>query len=71
MSPAGFETLHPPMHILRNLGGQFSRLIKRVAAFCEPAVFAVRRWQRQQVLDASEAERLDRIRNPSKYLGKS
>jgi len=32
---------------------------------------AVSQWRRQAVLDAMEAERLDRIRNPSKYRGKS
>ena len=31
---------------------------------------AVKQRRRQTVLDESEAERLDRIRNPSKYLGK-
>jgi hypothetical protein len=30
----------------------------------------LKRRRRQVVLDALEAERLDRIRNPSKYLGK-
>jgi len=33
------------------------------------AAFLMRR-QRQITLDLLEAERLDRIRNPSKYLGK-
>ena len=31
---------------------------------------AVGRKRQQTVLDANEIERLDRIRNPSKYLGK-
>ena len=31
---------------------------------------AVQRRRRQNVLDGLEAERLDRIRNPSKYAGK-
>jgi hypothetical protein len=31
---------------------------------------AVKQWQRQNVANALEAERLDRIRNPSKYVGK-
>jgi hypothetical protein len=30
---------------------------------------ALRRWRRRIVQDRLEAERLDRIRNPSKYLG--
>jgi hypothetical protein len=33
-------------------------------------VNAVKQRRRQSVLNKSEAERLDRIRNPSKYLGK-
>jgi hypothetical protein len=32
---------------------------------------ALRQWRRRTVLNDREAERLDRIRNPSKYLGKS
>ena len=31
---------------------------------------ALKRRRRQASLDEAEAERLDRIRNPSKYLGK-
>jgi hypothetical protein len=30
---------------------------------------ALRRWRRRTLQDRLEAERLDRIRNPSKYLG--
>jgi len=30
---------------------------------------ALLRWRRRAVQDRLEAERLDRIRNPSKYLG--
>jgi hypothetical protein len=30
---------------------------------------ALRQWRRRTVQDRLEAERLDRIRNPSKYLG--
>ena len=33
-------------------------------------VNAVKERQRQAALDVDEAERLDRIRNPDKYLGK-
>jgi protein-S-isoprenylcysteine O-methyltransferase Ste14 len=33
-------------------------------------VNAVKQRRRRTVLNESEAERLDRIRNPSKYLGK-
>jgi hypothetical protein len=33
-------------------------------------VNTVKQRKRQSVLNENEAERLDRIRNPSKYLGK-
>jgi hypothetical protein len=33
-------------------------------------VTAVKQWRRQTVVNEREAERIDRIRNPSKYLGK-
>jgi len=36
----------------------------------KPVTEAAKRIRRQRVYDKMEAERLDRIRNPSKYLGK-
>jgi hypothetical protein len=41
-------------------------------AYCLPQSIriAVKRRRRQATLHEAEAERLDRIRNPSKYLGK-
>jgi hypothetical protein len=48
-------------------------LLQRVKQACVfPKIFAnaARQRQRRIVLDENEAERLDRIRNPSKYLGK-
>jgi hypothetical protein len=59
------------MHILRLLRQGCVRFVKQVRAFCQAAAIALKQWRRQPVLDALEAERLDRIRNPSKYLGKS
>ena len=46
-----------------NLGGQFWHLPRAVA-------IAIAQRRQQIALDVAEAERLDRIRNPSKYLGK-
>ena len=46
------------------------QLVKQ--AFLLPLTIAnaVKQGRRQTVLNEREAERLDRIRNPSKYLGK-
>jgi hypothetical protein len=46
-------------------------LVKQASFLPRFAVMVARRWRRQIVLNEREAERLDRIRNPSKYLGKS
>jgi hypothetical protein len=49
--------------LLARLLGQFWVLPSILAA-------ALRQRRRQAALDAAEAERLDRIRNPLDYLGK-
>jgi hypothetical protein len=59
------------MQILKLLRRGSVRFVKRARALSQAAAIAVKQWRRQPVLDALEAERLDRIRNPSKYLGKS
>ena len=43
--------------------------IKRVCFLPQTIASLVKRRQQQKVLNGLEAERLDRIRNPSKYLG--
>lgn len=48
-------------------------LIQRVKQACllpQTIASAIKNRQRQVNLNEHEAERLDRIRNPSKYLGK-
>jgi hypothetical protein len=45
-------------------------LVKQAWSLPQFVVIAVKQWRRQIVLNEREAERLDRIRNPSKYLGK-
>jgi hypothetical protein len=47
------------------------RFVKCALALGQAVARTPIQWRQQQVLDALEAERLDRIRNPSKYLGKS
>jgi hypothetical protein len=46
------------------------QLVKQVCQIPQNIGKAVKQRQRQTVLDEREAERLDRILNPSKYRGK-
>ncbi len=46
------------------------QLFKQAWLLPQTIVDAVRQRRRQVILDGNEVERLDRIRNPSKYLGK-
>jgi hypothetical protein len=46
------------------------QLVKSVWFFPQSVANAVKQRRRQVVLNELEAERLDRIRNPLKYLGK-
>ena len=59
------------MHMLKLLRQGSVRFVKQARAFSQAAAIALKQWRRQRVVNALEAERLDRIRNPSKYLGKS
>jgi hypothetical protein len=58
------------MHSLKLLFSTLTGLI--LQAWRLPAYLArlLRLKRQQSILSAHEAERLDRIRNPSKYLGK-
>ncbi len=58
------------MHTLKLIGLTIIQLIKQVWFFPQSVANAVQQRRRQVVLNGLEAERLDRIRNPSKYLGK-
>jgi hypothetical protein len=48
----------------------FIQLVKQVWLLPQSVANAVKQRRRQVVRNELEAERLDRIRNPSKYLGK-
>jgi hypothetical protein len=48
----------------------FMNVMKRVYCQAVKVVRIVRRWRQLTAESEQEAERLDRIRNPSKYLGK-
>jgi hypothetical protein len=58
------------MHILKLICLTIIQLVKQAWLFPQSVVKAVHQRQRRIVLNELEAERLDRIRNPSKYLGK-
>lgn len=58
------------MHTLKQFFLTIFLLIKQAFLFPQTIAIAVRQRKRQSLLNASEAERLDRIRNPSDYEGK-
>jgi hypothetical protein len=58
------------MHTLKLICLNIIQLVKLVWFFPQLVAHAVKQRRRQIVLNELEAERLDRIRNPLKYLGK-
>ena len=58
------------MHSLKLTCLTIIQLVKQVWFFPQSVANAVQQRRRQIVLNEHEAERLDRIRNPLKYLGK-
>jgi hypothetical protein len=58
------------MHTLKLICRAFLQLVKQVWLLPQSVANAVKQRRRQVVLNELEAERLDRIRNPLKYLGK-
>jgi hypothetical protein len=64
------EGFNPRMQILKLLRQASARFVRQAQAHVQAATSAMRQSSEQQALDALEAERLDRLRNPSKYLGK-
>ena len=58
------------MHTLKLIGMTIIQLAKQVWLLPQSIAKAVHQRQRQVVLNEQEVERLDRIRNPSKYRGK-
>ena len=58
------------MHTLKLIYLALIQLVKQSCLLPKTIANAVKQRQRQTVLNELEAERLDRIRNPSKYLGK-
>ena len=58
------------VNMLKHICLAIFQVFKQICLFPLTIANVVRQRQRQVVLDENEAERLDRIRNPSKYLGK-
>jgi len=58
------------MPTLQHIGRTLCRAVKQAGSLPRLIGRVLKQRQRQVQLDADEAERLDRIRNPSKYLGK-
>ena len=59
------------MHTLKLICLTIIQLVKQAWLLPQSVVIAVQQRRRQNVRNDLEAERLDRIRNPSKYLGKT
>jgi hypothetical protein len=58
------------MNILKQIWLATIQFTKQAAMLPQTIANAVRQRGRQTVLNEREAERLDRIRNPSKYRGR-
>ena len=59
------------MYLLKLIGLTLVQLVKQIWRLPRSIADGFKHWRRQTARDELEAERLDRIRNPSKYLGKS
>jgi hypothetical protein len=60
----------PFMRSLKLIGMTIIHLIKQVCLLPQTIAKALQQKRQLSVKEEAEAERLDRLRNPSKYLGK-
>ena len=58
------------MHMLKQICQAIVSLLKQARLFPQSVATAVKQKRRQIAMQRYEAERLDRIRNPTNYLGK-
>ena len=58
------------MHTLKLMRQAIIQMIKQAWLLPQSVAIAVKQRRRRTVLNELEAERLDRLRNPSRYLGK-
>ena len=68
-APAG-RTREITVNTLKCICLTFVQLVRQVCLIPQNIANAVKQRQRRAVRNELEVERLDRIRNPSKYLGK-
>jgi len=68
--PRVLHERNPPMDTLKIICLTIIQLVKQAWSLPQTVAFALKQRRRQLVLNAHEVERLDRIRNPSKYVGK-
>ena len=59
-----------PIRLLKLVCLTIIELAKQIRTFPGLIATSIRNWRREVKVDTTEAERLDRIRHPSKYLGK-
>ena len=58
------------MNMLKPINSAFSQWLKKIRELPQNVAKAAKERQQNALLANCEAERLDRIRNPSKYRGK-
>jgi hypothetical protein len=58
------------LNLLKSISTAFSQWLQPFRRLAQTFANALKARQRQTLLVAQEAERIDRIRNPSKYRGK-
>ncbi len=68
-TPASCDA-HQFVYIIKLVFLTVVNLVKQAWLFPQSLVVMLKERRQQLTLDAEEVERLDRIRNPSKYLGK-
>lgn len=71
MGPCLWERLLPNMQVLKFICWTLVRLLKALSRLSRSVASVLRERRNQSALSVLEAERLDRIRHPAKYLGKS
>jgi len=64
------ERLLPKMQVLKFICRTMVRLLKALLRLPHSVAFVLQQRRDRSALDVLEAERLDRIRHPAKYLGK-
>jgi hypothetical protein len=58
------------MHLLKLICRNVIKAVRQIWLLLQSLANGFRQWRRQLTPSRAETERLDRIRNPSKYLGK-